>query len=60
MNEHLSLKERLALAGVKVERVYNDKGVYLGVRLVKNGHQLHTEPRANYEYGLKIAGFFGV
>ena len=58
-NEELSLKDRLAIAGISVERAYKD-GHFVGVKLVKNGHYLKCGRLCCYDYGLSICGFFCV
>lgn len=55
----LSIKQRLALAGIVVERIIID-GQFAGVKLMKNGVQCHTAPRASIEYGISLCGFLGV
>ena len=57
--EEMTIKQRLAKAGVTVERLYNN-GQFAGVRLMKNGHQCHTSHQCNSGYGISLCEFFGV
>lgn len=51
--KNIPVKRRLKNAGYDVERI-EMKGRYLGVRILKDGVQVHSTPRASFEFAIEL------
>lgn len=59
MNEDMTIKQRLALAGYEVRRIEKD-GEFRGVEILKDGVRAHKTPYASADLGLELCEKAGV
>jgi hypothetical protein len=55
--DEMTIKQRLAIYGYRVERVYRANGKYRGIRLIgPDGEVAHDTPLCDVEYGIDLLG----
>ena len=59
MNENLTIKQRLALAGYEVRRIEKD-GKFQGVEILKDGVRVHDTPYASADLAVELCVKAGV